>query len=70
MDDGIKESAEALVATYGEGAVQHLIDQIVIAVRTQDEAEITRLDQQLRDVEALLREQANRRKYGGDGHAA
>lgn len=70
MDDRIRESTEALVAAHGEGAVQHLIDRIVIAVRTQDEAAITLLDQQLRDVEALLEEQANRRKYGGNGHGA
>lgn len=70
MDDGIGLSAQALVAAHGAGAVQHLIDRIVIAVRAQDEVAIAQLNTQLQDVNALLQQQANRRKYGGDGPAA
>lgn len=66
MDDQIRERVEALVEAHGAGAVQHLIDQIVIAVRAQDEAAIALLEKQLQDVNVLLAERANRRKYGGD----
>ena len=69
MDDRIREHAEALIAAHGAGAVQHLIDQVVIAVRAQDETAITQLDKQLQAVDAVLQEQAHRRKFGGNGHA-
>ena len=63
-DMAAKEHARTLVAEHGRGAIQHLIDLIIPAVRTQDEAAITLLDKQLRYVDQLLEEQERARRFG------
>ena len=65
MPDGAMDHARALVAEHGRGAIQHLIDMIIPAVRAQDETAITLLDRQLRYVDQLLAEQERTRRFGG-----
>jgi hypothetical protein len=64
MPDDAMEHARALVTEHGRGAIQHLIDLIIPAVRAQDETAISLLDRQLRYVDKLLEEQERERRFG------
>lgn len=54
MEKQHHEEASTLVAQHGRRALKMVIDQIVIAVREEDEQAIVRWDRLLREVEREL----------------
>ena len=61
------ETASELVCQFGAKAPQHVVDQIVAAVRENDHARMNVLNHRLRAVERELADQAEARRYAPIG---
>lgn len=67
----MEESARQLFERLGHRAMQHVIDEIVLAVRSGDDVRVTRLDRKLRELERLTcQTNAEERRSDADRHAA